>query len=69
MDSFAIEAVSLKNIQKIRIGHDGRGMFQMFSEINQIFYCLGVGAGWFLAKVVVRPADERYPPATFECNR
>ncbi|CAF2355156.1 unnamed protein product [Rotaria sp. Silwood2] len=53
VDSFIIEAVSLKHIRKIRIGHDGSGP----------------GAGWFLDKVVVRPEDQRYEPATFECNR
>ncbi|CAF4587849.1 unnamed protein product [Rotaria sp. Silwood1] len=53
VDSFIIEAVSLKQIRKIRIGHDGSGP----------------GAGWFLDKVVVRPEDQRYDPATFECQR
>ncbi|CAM2710921.1 unnamed protein product [Rotaria socialis] len=53
MDSFVVEAVSLKHIRKIRIGHDGTGP----------------GAGWFLDKVVVRPEDKRYEQATFTCNR
>ncbi|CAF3703956.1 unnamed protein product, partial [Rotaria sordida] len=53
VDSFIIEAVSLKQLRKIRIGHDGSNP----------------GAGWFLDKVVVRPEDQRYESATFECNR
>ncbi|CAF4048737.1 unnamed protein product, partial [Rotaria sordida] len=53
IDSFIIEAVSLKQIRKIRIGHDGSNP----------------GAGWFLDKVVVHPEDQHYESATFGCNR
>ncbi|CAF3378962.1 unnamed protein product [Rotaria sp. Silwood2] len=53
VDKFVIEAVSLKQIKKIRIGHDGTGP----------------DAGWFLDKVVVRPEDIHYEEATFICNQ
>ena len=42
VDEFIIEAVNLKALKKIRIGHDGTR----------------AGDGWFLDKVVVRPASE-----------
>ncbi|CAF1135774.1 unnamed protein product [Rotaria sordida] len=53
VDHFIIEAVSLKQIQKIRIGHDNSG----------------IGSGWFLNKVVIRSDDELYEPTTFICDR
>ncbi|CAF3251609.1 unnamed protein product [Rotaria sp. Silwood2] len=53
VDTFIIEAVLLKQIRKIQIGHDGTG----------------VGSGWFLNKVVVRSDDGHYEPVTFICNR
>ncbi|CAF2713886.1 unnamed protein product [Rotaria sp. Silwood2] len=53
VDSFIIEAVSLKQIRKIRIGHDGSGS----------------SAGWFLDKIVIHSEDQCYDPATFECHR
>ncbi|CAF2908011.1 unnamed protein product [Rotaria sp. Silwood2] len=53
VDSFVIEAVLLKEIRKIQIGHDGTGSH----------------SGWFLNKVVIRQQDQHYEPATFICNR
>ncbi|CAF2821092.1 unnamed protein product [Rotaria sp. Silwood2] len=53
VDSFIIEAVLLKQIQKIRIGHDGTG----------------TASKWFLNKVVIRSEDQRYGPVTFICDR
>ncbi len=38
MDEFVIEAVSLKQIKRIRIGHDGTS----------------AGDGWFLDKVIIK---------------
>lgn len=52
-DVFIIEAVKLKKIRKIIIGHDGSGP----------------GAGWFLDKIIVKQiGDSRYDQA-FECKR
>ncbi len=43
-DLFRIEAVTLKNLKKIRIGHDGEG----------------AGDGWFLKQVKVSSANSKY---------
>ena len=53
VDEFEVEAVTLLKLRKIRIGHDGRG----------------VGAGWFLDKVVVGQVDSNKYDAEFMCNR
>ncbi|CAF5099834.1 unnamed protein product, partial [Rotaria sp. Silwood1] len=53
LDSFIIEAVTLKQIRKIQIGHDGTGTH----------------SGWFLHKVVIRQDDQHFEPVTFICNR
>ena len=53
MDEFEIEAVTLKKLKKIRIGHDGKNP----------------GAGWFLDKVVVRQRDDPSEDCTFDINR
>ena len=53
MDEFVIEAVNLKKIKKIRIGHDGKKP----------------GSGWFLEKVVVKEMDDPESSVVFECNR
>lgn len=53
LDVFSIEAVRLKKLSKIRIGHDGKG----------------AGAGWFLEKVVIKEEGAEGPSTTFECNR
>ena len=54
MDEFELEAVSVLKMTKIRIGHDGKG----------------VGAGWYLDKVVVRQVggDKKYEHE-FVCQR
>ena len=53
LDTFFIEAVKLRKIRKIIIGHDGKNP----------------GAGWFLDKVFIRQVgDERYDQG-FECKR
>nr|XP_015194523.1 PREDICTED: lipoxygenase homology domain-containing protein 1 isoform X1 [Lepisosteus oculatus] len=53
-DEFLIEAVSLKRVRRVRIGHDGRGG----------------GCGWFLDKVVVREEGKPETEATeFPCYR
>lgn len=53
MDVFKIEAVTLKHLKKIRIGHNGKR----------------AGAGWFLNKVIVKQDGNSKYDQTFECNR
>ena len=53
MDRFKLRAVHLGDIQKITIGHDGKG----------------AGSGWFLEKVVVIDPVDSEESTTFECNR
>ena len=53
VDEFEIEAVSLKDLEKIRIGHDGKGP----------------GAGWFLDKVVVKDPRDPLKEFNFPCER
>ena len=53
LDVFRIEAVTLKKIKKIRIGHDGKG----------------AGDGWFLKGVTVKQENSSKYDQTFECNR
>ena len=53
MDEFEFEAVSVLKLTKIRIGHDGKG----------------IGAGWFLDKVVVKQIGEPKYDTEFVCNR
>ncbi|XP_076139289.1 lipoxygenase homology domain-containing protein 1-like [Alosa pseudoharengus] len=53
-DEFMVEAVSLGQIRRIRIGHDGRGG----------------GCGWFVDKVLVREEGQPESSAVeFPCNR
>uniref|UniRef100_A0A674DFU0 Lipoxygenase homology PLAT domains 1 n=1 Tax=Salmo trutta TaxID=8032 RepID=A0A674DFU0_SALTR len=53
-DEFLIEAVSLGQVRRVRIGHDGRGG----------------GCGWFLDKVLVREEGQPESAAIeFPCNR
>jgi hypothetical protein len=51
VDEFVLAAANLGKLQKIRIGHDGTG----------------AGAGWFLDKIVVKPANAEL--STFPCLR
>ena len=54
MDEFIIEAVYLGQVQRVRIGHDGRGG----------------GCGWFLDKVLVREEGQAESQAEqFLCSR
>lgn len=53
VDVFKIEAVSLKHLKKVRIGHTGKK----------------AGAGWFLKKVVVKQEGNPKYDQEFECNR
>ncbi|XP_048241483.1 lipoxygenase homology domain-containing protein 1-like isoform X2 [Haliotis rufescens] len=53
VDTFEIEAVTLKKLNKIRVGHDGKGP----------------GSGWFLDKIVVKQIGSTKYDTTFECNR
>ena len=53
VDEFGVEAVTLKHLKKIRIGHDGTS----------------TGDGWFLDKVIVTPEDNSQEGTVFECNR
>jgi lipoxygenase homology domain-containing protein 1 len=53
VDVFKLEAVTVKQLRKIRIGHNGKRS----------------GAGWFLKKVVIRQEDNPKYTHTFECNR
>lgn len=48
-----MEAVTLKKLKKIRIGHH---------EDRP-------GSGWFLDKVVIHPLDDPSNAVVFECNR
>ncbi|KAL6458734.1 hypothetical protein MHYP_G00322060 [Metynnis hypsauchen] len=53
-DEFLIEAVSIGQVRRVRIGHDGRGG----------------GCGWFLDKVIVREEGQTESQAVeFPCNR
>ncbi|XP_074659812.1 lipoxygenase homology domain-containing protein 1-like [Tubulanus polymorphus] len=52
-DKFLIEAVDLKQLTKIRVGHDGKRP----------------GAGWYLDKIVVKDPDKPKQEYLFECNR
>ena len=53
MDQFELEAVALKSLRKIRIGHDGRRP----------------GAGWYLEKVVVQEQGKDDTKITFPVHR
>ncbi|KAM4746369.1 lipoxygenase homology domain-containing protein 1 [Anableps anableps] len=54
MDEFIIEAVTIGQIRRMRIGHDGKGG----------------GCGWFLDKVIVREEGKAEAHAVeFPCNR
>ncbi|CAB4019689.1 lipoxygenase homology domain-containing 1-like, partial [Paramuricea clavata] len=53
VDEFEIEAVNLKDLEKIRIGHDGKGP----------------GAGWFLDKVVIKDPSDSLKEYNFPCER
>ena len=53
VDEFLIEAVSLKNLDKVRVGHDSTGP----------------GSGWFLDKVVVKDPQDNTKEYVFPCNR
>ncbi|XP_078666046.1 lipoxygenase homology domain-containing protein 1-like isoform X1 [Branchiostoma floridae x Branchiostoma belcheri] len=53
VDEFQVEAVTLKKVTKVRIGHDGTGS----------------GSGWFLDKVVVREHGKMKSEMTFACDR
>ena len=53
VDVFKIEAVTLKKLHKIRIGHDGKSP----------------GAGWFLKEVAIKQDGNSKYDHTFECNR
>lgn len=50
---FTFEAVTLKKVSKIRVGHDGKN----------------AGAGWFLDKVIVKQEGSDKYTQTFTCNR
>ncbi|WAR20922.1 LOXH1-like protein, partial [Mya arenaria] len=52
MDEFVLEAVSVLKLTKIRIGHDGKG----------------IGAGWYLDKVVVSQIGEKKYNQEFVCQ-
>ncbi|XP_048065057.1 lipoxygenase homology domain-containing protein 1 isoform X2 [Megalobrama amblycephala] len=53
-DEFIIEAVSIGQVRRVRIGHDGRGG----------------GCGWFLDKVLIREEGQAESQAVeFPCNR
>lgn len=55
MDEFIIEAVDLKKLEKIRIGHDNSG----------------TGPGWFLDKVIIQKlnSDKTKNDTEFVCGR
>lgn len=51
-DVFEIEAVTLEKIKKIEIGHDGKG----------------IGAGWYLEKVVIKHPDKPKYNVNIDCS-
>ncbi|XP_071500737.1 lipoxygenase homology domain-containing protein 1-like [Diadema antillarum] len=53
VDEFVLEAVSLRQLRRIRIGHDGTG----------------AGSGWYLEKVVVTEMGKPKSQVVFPCNR
>ena len=53
VDEFLIEAVSLKTLEKVRVGHDSTGP----------------GSGWFLDKVVIKDPEDNTKEYVFPCNR
>ena len=53
MDEFIIEAVNLKKLRKIKIGHNGTR----------------AGDGWFLDKVIVKPNNDPEGTTEFKCGR
>ena len=53
VDVFNIEAVTLRQLNKIRIGHDGKN----------------AGDGWFLKQVSIKQEGNPKYDHTFECNR
>ncbi|XP_063957148.1 lipoxygenase homology domain-containing protein 1-like [Lytechinus pictus] len=53
VDVFTVEAVTLRQLKRIRIGHDGTG----------------AGAGWFLDKVVVIEEGKSKSQVVFPCQR
>lgn len=54
LDEFIVEAVAIGQIQRVRIGHDGKGG----------------GCGWFLEKVIVREEGQAEAHAIeFPCKR
>nr|XP_057926865.1 lipoxygenase homology domain-containing protein 1 isoform X2 [Doryrhamphus excisus] len=54
LDEFIIEAVTIGQIRRVRIGHDGKGG----------------GCGWFLDKIIVREEGQAETQAIeFPCNR
>ncbi|KAF5404278.1 hypothetical protein PHET_02377 [Paragonimus heterotremus] len=53
MDEFIVEAVDLKRIKKIRIGHNSTHP----------------GTGWFLSKVIIEKAENCCLKAIFDCHR
>ncbi|KAM9387408.1 LOW QUALITY PROTEIN: oxygen-regulated protein 1 [Phaethornis superciliosus] len=53
MDIFCIKAVSLGDLEKVLISHDGAGP----------------GNGWFLDKIVIKPEGGEAQEVVFPCNR
>lgn len=49
---FEIEVVILEKIKKIEIGYDGKG----------------IGAGWYLEKVVIKYSDKFKYNVNIDCN-
>ena len=53
MDVFVVEAVDLKRLTKVIVGHDGKGF----------------GAGWLLDNIVITESDVATEKYLFECDR
>ncbi|KAF6771615.1 hypothetical protein AHF37_10023 [Paragonimus kellicotti] len=53
MDEFIVEAVDLRKLKKIRIGHNSTHP----------------GTGWFLSKVIIEKAEDCSVKAIFDCHR
>ena len=52
-DAFLIEAVNLDELERVVVGHDGKGF----------------GAGWYLEKIIVREKEGDEKRWLFHCNR
>lgn len=53
MDVFEVEAIDMKDLKRVIIGHDGEG----------------IGSGWFLEKIVIKEHPDESKKYVFRCDR